>query len=296
MKKTYYEIDETTGELKPTEDRLVVLNEGDQVRRKSQIEYARASYNAKNTNGHFVWLLFKYGENLFPNLSSANLARLMYAATFCNEDGAIMSKSDLRTQMNLTKPRWSEFWTETADNNILYEKDNMVYVNTKMFCKGNIQTDNNYIRLFCEYIQVLYEQCTSSDMHKQLAYIFKIIPFVNRRTNIVCFNPIEQDEQKIKHMRLGDFCDVLGYGRKNARRLAKDLLKIRINGELAVGFFVGDMNEEKWIMVINPRIYFGGKYDMLFQKYRGLFIQEAKEYKELLVLDNSSKEDQRGNK
>jgi hypothetical protein len=102
----------------------------------------------------------------------------------------------------------------------------------------------------------------------------------------VCFNPTEQREEKIKFMRLGDFCDAIGYDRKNARRLAKDLLKIRINNELSIGFFVTDMSEDKWIIVINPKVYFGGKYDTLFQKYRNLFMQEAKEYKSLLARQN----------
>lgn len=278
MSKIYYELDEETGELKLTEDILVALNEGDVVRRKKQIEYASIAYNAKNNNGNFVWLLFNYGKDLFPNISAANLTRLMYAATFCNSDGSIMSKQSLRTQMNLNRSRWSEFWKEMTDNNILYESDNMVYVRKEFVSKGAIDTNKNYTRLFCEYVQRLYEGCDSSSAHKQLSYIFKIIPFINRRTNTVCMNPMEQNEQNIQPMRLGDFCDAIGYERKNARRLAKELLDIRINGELAVGFFVSSMDEKTWLLVVNPKLYFGGKYDPLFQKYRNLFIEEAKAF------------------
>ena len=126
MSKIYYELDEETGELKLSEDILVALNEGDVVRRKKQIEYATIAYNAKNNNGNFVWLLFNYGKALFPNISAANLTRLMYAATFCNSDGSIMSKQLLRNHMKLNRSRWSEFWNEMIENNILYEEDNMV--------------------------------------------------------------------------------------------------------------------------------------------------------------------------
>lgn len=278
MSKIYYELDEETGELKLTEDILVALNEGDVVRRKKQIEYASISYNAKNNNGNFVWLLFNYGKDLFPNISAANLTRLMYAATFCNSDGSIMSKQLLRSQMNLNRPRWSEFWKEMTESDVLYEKDNMVYVRQEFVAKGTIDTNKNYTRLFCEYVQRLYEGCDSSNAHKQLSYIFKIIPFINRRTNTVCMNPMEQNEQNIQPMRLGDFCDAIGYERKNARRLAKELLNIRINGELAVGFFVSSMDEKTWLLVVNPKLYFGGKYDPLFHKYRNLFIEEAKAF------------------
>ena len=282
MDKIYYEIDPETGEIKPTEDIIVKIEHGDRLIRKVQAEHSAIIHKAKNENGRFVWLLFKYGEALFPNLSAANLTRLMYAATFCDEDSIIMSKQELKEKMKLNRARWAEFWDEVVANNILYEKNKVVYVNTEVFSRGNISTDTNYTRLFCEYVQQLYEQCESANTHKQLSYLFKIIPFVNRRTNIVCFNPAEQDERRIKYMRLGDFCEVLGYDKKNARRLAKDLLNIRINNELAVGFFVTDMSEDKWIMIVNPRLYFGGKYDTLFQKHRNLFVQEAREYQLLL--------------
>ena len=304
MDKQYYEVDENTGELVPTSDVVVVLCEGDQVRRKSQIEYCKATLTSRNDNGNFVWLLFTYGENLFPNISAANLTRLIYAATFCNQDGSIMSKSDLRKKMKLNRTRWSEFWNEMIANDVLYEQNDIVYVNNKfiitgktklnssiniiglgpagLFCgyviNGKINTDYNYTRLFCEYIQSLYEGCGSANEHKQLSYIFKIIPFINRRTNVACMNPMEQDSSKIQTMKLGDFCDAIGYDKTHAKRLAKDLLNIRINGELAIGFFVTNMDEKTWRIVVNPKIYFGGKYDSLFIEYRTLFIKEAQEY------------------
>lgn len=281
MNKVYYEIDENTGELKPTEDIIVALQEGDVVRRKKQIEYYNMNCCARNDNGNFVWLLFRYGENLFPNISAANLTRLMYAATFCEDDGSIMKKSDLRKRMNLNRTRWSEFWNEMITNDILYEEEDIVFINPTFVIKGKIDTADNYTRLFCEYVQQLYESCSSVSAHKQLSYIFKIIPFINRRTNIVCVNPMEQNDKNIRAMRLGDFCDVIGYDKNNARRLAGELLKIRINGELAIGFFVTDLDEKTWRIVVNPKLYFGGKYDLLFQQYRELFIKEAEEYKRL---------------
>lgn len=279
LTKQYYEIDEETGELIPATDVLVPLNAGDRIVRKNQIEYCKRTMRARNDNGAFVLLLFKYGEKLFPNISAANLTRLMYVATFCNKDNSIMNTTDLRQKMKLNRTRWSEFWNEMTSNDILYEQNGVVFINSKFVVNGKSNTDDNYTRLFCEYIRQLYENCDSISAHKQLSYIFKIIPFINRRTNIVCKNPIEQNEDMIQTMRLGDFCEVVGYNKSQARRLAKELLNIRVNGELAVGFFVSNLDEKTWQIVVNPKLYFGGKYDILFQKYRELFIQEAKEFK-----------------
>ena len=275
----YYELDEETGEIKPTDKILVEVKPGDILRRKAQLEYCR---NNKNNNDEFVWLLFKYGESLFPNISAANLTRLMYVATFVDNNGFIMRKDELKLRTKLNRARWSEFWNEMVENNILYEKDKNIYMNSKYIVKGKITTNKNYIRLFCEYIRQLYDGCENTADHKQLSYIFKIIPYINRRTNIICKNPVEQEEKDVTPMSLGDFCDILGYDRSNARRLAIELLKIRIDGELALGFFVSDMRVETWMLVANPKLYFGGKYDALFQKYRNLFIEEAKNYKKVL--------------
>lgn len=279
MDKIYYEIDQDTGELRETTDRIVVLNEGDVVRRKKQIDYYSTLCKTQSDNGNFVWFLFQYGENIFPNVSAANLTRLMYAATFCNKDGSITDLPSLKKKMNLNKNRWSEFWNEMVSNNILYEKDNIVYINQDIFISGKINTDKNYTRLFCEYVRVLYEGCSSANEHKQLSYIFKMIPFVNRRTNIVCKNQTSQNEADVAPMRISEFCDVIGYDKSHARRLVKDLLKIRINGELAVGFFVSDLDEKTWMLILNPKLCFGGRYDELFVKYRDLFVQESQDRK-----------------
>ena len=288
MSKIYYELDLETGELLPATSRVIALEDGDVVRRKKQIQHATINYQAKNNNGNFVWLLFNYGKDLFPNVSAANITRLMYAATFCHDDGSIMSKATLRDQMKLNRARWSEFWNEMTENDILYEKDGLVYINSQYATKGSITTNKNYTRLFCEYVQQLYESCDSAGDHKQLSYIFKIIPFINRRTNTVCMNPMEQDERNIQPMRLGDFCEAVGYDKNNARRLASELLKIRINGELAVGFFVSSMDEKTWLLVANPKLYFGGKYDPIFQKYRALFIEEAKNHERNLLTNGQN--------
>lgn len=274
----YLKVDEETGEITKVDRPVVELQPGDMVRRKAQTEFAIEYYRETSIKEQFVWVLFVYGEQLLPNISSANLTRLMYAATFCNSDGSIMSKNELRNKMRLNKNRWSEFWNEMIQNNIFYEKDDTVYVTDSLFSKGKIKTKSNYTRLFCQYVRTLYESCYDTKDHKLISYIFKIIPFVNRRTNIVCKNPEEQDKKNIQYMRLGDFCDIIGYDRSQARRLAKELLKIRINGELAIGFFVQDLREETWVMIVNPNIYFGGKRaDGMFEEQRRLFELESKE-------------------
>ena len=67
-------------------------------------------------------------------------------------------------------------------------------------------------------------------------------------------------------MRLGDFCDKVGYDRTNAKRLVKSLshIKFTFSAELcnkSAFLYVidADVSPEQWIIVMNPLVYYGGK-------------------------------------
>lgn len=91
MREKYYKENQDTGEL--IEVNAVELYPGDYVRRKSQVDYYTQQNKMKSDKTSFVWFLFTYGELIFPNISNANLTRLMYAATFCDYNNLIMGKA-----------------------------------------------------------------------------------------------------------------------------------------------------------------------------------------------------------
>ena len=87
-----------------------------------------------------------------------------------------------------------------------------------------------------------------------------MIPYVNRQTNILSYNQQEQDTKYITYMSIKDFCKIIGYDSTHSARLRSDLLKIRINDELAVGFFndISELNPEGNYIVVNPKLFYGG--------------------------------------
>lgn len=124
--------------------------------------------------------------------------------------------------------------------------------------------DRSFIRLNAEGVQSLYETCTSARAHKTLAYIFKIIPWVNREWNIACKNPEERDYDAIRYLRLGEFADMVGYSRDNAKRLAKELNSVRFewHGKEQTAFIYmtnAPDRPEEWIIAVNPRVYYAGQ-------------------------------------
>ena len=108
-------------------------------------------------------------------------------------------------------------------------------------------------------MRYIYESSKNVRDHTKLAYIFKIIPYVNRKTNIVCYNPEELDDKKIKPMSIGDFCDVIGYNRNQASRLFKELLKFTVKEKHLMCYVaIDNYNITGMFMIMNPDIYYGG--------------------------------------
>lgn len=269
-------LNHTTGEITPF--RGIARSE------KQLAGYRNKELRVKTEkSNNFIWVLFNYGEELFPTLSPTNISRLFYLATYCDYNGRLsyglrkdpLTKNQIKEKLNLSRNIFANFWKEMIDNQILLEKENNeIFINTEYFNKGNIENiSEGYTRLYCEQIQNIYESCADNRNHKHLSYIFKIIPYVNPYANIVSWNPLETNQQLIAPMTIGDFCDKIHYERKKAKRLFQDLLKIQVNGQRLLGFFVPDWDITKWYIVINPRIYYSGNYK---KEIECLFNNQAK--------------------
>lgn len=267
MAKELYSLDTDTGEM-------VRLEGNGEWRTYKQIE-AQSKYESQKDkqtfNFEFTWIIFEYGKELFPNIGEKNLARLIYLSTFCDYDGILPPKTVMKNKLKLSNKYWSIFFKEMLANNIILEneKNGTLSLNKEFFVKGSLQETKNsnaYTRLFCNFIRDIYEKCDNVTSITQIAYLYKLIPFVNRRTNIVCFNPNEQDPEKVSPITLGDFCDMIGYSRKNARRLVNDLLSLKCNGQNLIGFFVTNLNQTTWKIIVNPRIYYGGQNDKIYKE------------------------------
>ena len=156
-------------------------------------------------------------------------------------------------------------------NNLILEDEETgaLCLNKDFFIKGSLKEmsdKRDCTRLFCNFIQDVYDACDNIKSINQISYLYKLIPFVNRRTNIVCYNPKEQDPEKVYPITLGEFCDMIGYSRKNARRLVSDLLSLKCNGQNLIGFFVTNLNQTSWKIIVNPHIYYGGQNDKIYKE------------------------------
>lgn len=258
-------LDDDTGEIK---DFIGEYRTQEQI--DAQTKYV-VNKEKQTFNSDFTWIVFEYGKELLPNIKDQSLVRLIYLSTICDYDGILPPKSVIKKKLKLSDKYWSYFFKEMRSNNLILEDEETgaLCLNKDFFIKGSLKEmsdKRDCTRLFCNFIQDVYDACDNIKSINQISYLYKLIPFVNRRTNIVCYNPKEQDPEKVYPITLGEFCDMIGYSRKNARRLVSDLLSLKCNGQNLIGFFVTNLNQTSWKIIVNPHIYYGGQNDKIYKE------------------------------
>ena len=215
--------------------------------------------------GDFVMLLYNINEALDFGISQANLTRLIYLSTYTSynnnrlelPDGYVIDKRSMEDIMHLPQRTFESFYNELIEKNILIEQSDGYYLNTDFFVKGKLnkqQLSQNRIQLYIKGIRTLYRKSHSRE-HKQLAYMFQAIPYVNINSNTICHNPLEKNFKSIQPMTIEQYCAKVGYNVTNARRFKSNILHFRLN-EKPVFNFVKNCDGE--FIFINPYVYYGG--------------------------------------
>ena len=222
---------------------------------------------------NFIFHLFDNAK-YFKDISSQSIVRLVYLATYidysnnilCFENKIPLTKKDIKKLMLLTDSVFKRWFNEMIDKKYIIQKDEGFYITSKYFLKGQINKNlnayknNRYTRIYINAIRKLY-LTTKTTSHTVLGYIFQLIPFVNLQWNIVCNNPLETDKDLINPLTVGEFCDIIGYDKKNAKRLIKIIASIRFEWKNKIQRFcsyIYDSDITNMMIFINPNIFYSG--------------------------------------
>lgn len=233
--------------------------------------------------GGYIHMYYIKNELLFNelNIDRANISRLVYLATYIDYNdrkenllvkygqfkGVVpMTKKDIKEKMKLSDATFSVFFNEMKKKNLIYEVNNKLYINPDYFNRGKNQMDKKgYTRVFIDTTRMLYENC-SSRQHKQLSYVFQLIPYMNYELNIICSNPDEPDFYELDKLGLKRICELLGIStdKKSMNTFEKNLLKFYISYEdkkyyLFKRVIVKGGNGKFDYFVINPYVTWKGK-------------------------------------
>ena len=139
-----------------------------------------------------------------------------------------------------------------------------IMLNDELVIKGAIDNfkdlkkddnDMTYTRVFIDNIKDMYYG-TEPKQRKQLANLFKILPYINYKFNAFCTNPTETDETKLDLMTWTDLARICGYEEKNhVTRFKKDLMNLKIHGHDVIGCFE---RSSGMTIIVNPKVYYSG--------------------------------------
>lgn len=183
--------------------------------------------------------------------------RLKFGCKFRGTNRAYMIEKDLQEVLNLSE-------RETRNTkNFLFEigvlkkdSEGVLSVDKNYSKKGKITESFNKesTRVFDNTIKKLYEDSKPIE-HKKLGLFIKLIPYINFKFNILCFNPKEEVEEFVKPMDMKDLCEVVDYDKKNSARLKRELFGIKVNGKFTIGTFETGAGSS---IIVNPSIFYAG--------------------------------------
>jgi hypothetical protein len=289
--KTYDLIDKDTGEVidsKTVETKVgrrtgISTSSEDQrdaYKHKLELDKEMADF-IKENEGAFIHLIYKYGsvifkeleEKLSGNKSNIHIIRFIILATYMTFGGKLFDDDKNRIKKSSLKHIWDTTNRNSVNEtyNLLLEcgyiyltEEGYIMINEKMIIKGEITDIINelkkedgrytYTRVFVNNIKSMYYG-TEQKQRKQLANLFKILPYVNFKYNVFCSNPTETDEMKLELLSWGDLAKLCGYDRTNVTRFKKDLWNLKIYDHCVIGEF---HCKSGMAICVNPKVYYGG--------------------------------------
>lgn len=270
-------IDKNTGEI-------ITVYEGDSLRiiREQQKEAIKLSKETKQLNneisewneelGGFVFVLFRYCNKLLEEhkqIKPEDITKLFYLATFVDYEGYLvynnnyMTRADMQKILGLSVNPFDTFYNKLKKIGIFKtDKCKNIKINEDYFIKGEIEKKNyDYTRVYIDTIRYLYEHVDKRNQ-KQLGNYFKLIPFIHRQYNSLCWNP-DEDLSNIKLMTVNELKDILGYHRNGVRGFIKELLSTRLETDEAIlAFLRTQYDEGKSYIIINPKVFYGGNFNL----------------------------------
>jgi len=271
-------IDKATGECKRTY--TVTIPEGtkiitpkDQERneeRKKHCELKQRRRWVSNSLGGYFFV--STGEQ-FKDISPESVTRLIYLNTFIRYDSnnklmlterTPMQRKHLHTVLGVSEATISRFWRETCPKYICETTDGIILTNADMFIKGNLKHSKDFVfyqKFFIDGIRKLYKSVNKRH-HKQLGYIFKLLPYINVEHNLICYDQLETDLDKIELISISNFCELIHYDISHLNKLIKIFNDITfdVNGkqERFCSIVYSGLNRKNAKIFINPHIFYAG--------------------------------------
>lgn len=244
-----------------TEEKKILTEEQQKILEKLREKNLFKEYIKENYGSFY----FNFYKEVIDMLKPQNITRALYLSCFANYNNILVEDNKTRTiplyeedlQRILKLSRTETFRTKKdliESGFLIINEDKTLSINKKYCLKGEVpkRNKNEKVRMFSESIKEIYIKSQPKE-HKKISLLFRLLPYINLRWNIVCYNVEEELKEKIIPYRLKSLCEELE--QSNVTKFKKDLLSITVGGQpSAILTSVMDKN----MITINPRIYYKG--------------------------------------
>lgn len=205
----------------------------------------------------------------FTDVSAANITRLIYLSTYLSwHDNELrmgerhrIKRCELPDILCVSCSTAERFWQEVCPRYVTEDDKGTLILNPDVFAKGSTKRLLAfYIRVFAKGMQALYKSVPKAQ-HKQLGYIFAMLPYINTEHNILCHNTDERAIENIEPMTMRKFCEEIGFNYRHVNRLHSIFKNLRFDVDGRRELFCSIIRNEytgKELMVVNPKVFYSG--------------------------------------
>jgi len=180
----------------------------------------RQRIGKQRSEGRKENFVFNVMENLpfvASTLTSAQCGYLLVLSTYITYEGLIVkSERDLTpmTQIDMLKAlslresqrsTLTDFLTVCIDFGIIRKKSEGYYIADGFHTKGTPPSD----RVVRSYITKLREMA-SENKPEQIGFIYKLLPYIHKTTNMLCDNPNELHPSKVRKLNRKELAEIAG--------------------------------------------------------------------------------------
>ena len=268
-------IDNETGEVIDENFRIDELEDQERKRKMAEKDRLSREFKEKQSEylGNFIFYIFKNIENFKDILTDADLVKFIFCGTYIKHNGALMldnnttyiDKKRLNELLQVSNTIFNRFYKKLIKNKLILEENNKIYINLNIFWRGK-KTEykkitkiklKDFTRIYIKTARELYLNYKNKN-HKKLAMIYKLIPFLNWKYNILCSNPNEENKNNIDALTIEDIMDELNYSKSNITRFKHDFYSLKYNDYQIFKTLQSDENYKNSIILVNPLVIYGG--------------------------------------
>lgn len=210
-----------------------------------------------------------YNRLLEVDLEPQYRLRFVYLCTYIDYDNKLkfgnaigearlMLERDLIEVLGLSQNETIRTKKALIEANLIsIEDDKTISINKRYAIKGKITKRDlkGSMRIMENGLREIYTKAKPTE-HKRLDIFIKVLPYINYNHNVLCKNPTESDVTKIEALTLSELCEIVGYDKTKSVRLKNELLKIKVDEQMAFGVFETGYGKR---LYVNPKVYYKGR-------------------------------------